>query len=46
MSNRSGIAEQVLSIPKGGRVLKGLGDTFSAGLHMSTGNFGIPNPTA
>jgi len=42
MSNKSGIAEQVITLPKGGGELKGLGETFSADLHTGTGNFSVP----
>ncbi len=42
MSNKSGIAEQVISIPKGGGEIKGLGESFSADLHSGTGNFNVP----
>lgn len=42
MSNKSGIAEQVISIPKGGGEMKGLGETFSPDLHTGTGNFSVP----
>ena len=42
MSNKSGIAEQVINIPKGGGEMKGLGETFSPDLHTGTGNFSVP----
>lgn len=42
MSNKSGIAEQVISLSKGGGELNGIGETFSADLHTGTGNFSVP----
>ena len=42
MSNKSGVAEQVISLPKGGGELQGLGESFSADLHTGTGNFSVP----
>jgi len=42
MSNKSGTAEQVISLPKGGGELKGMGESFSPDLHTGTGNFSIP----
>ncbi len=42
MANKSGIAEQIISLPKGGGELKGLGETFSPDLHTGTGNFSVP----
>jgi RHS repeat-associated protein len=42
MSNKSGVAEQVISLPKGGGALKGLGEKFQPDLHTGTGNFSIP----
>lgn len=42
MSNKSGVSEQVISLPKGGGALKGMGETFSPDLHTGTGNFSIP----
>jgi RHS repeat-associated protein len=40
MSNKSGIAEQIISLPKNGD--KGLGEKFQPDLHTGTGNFSIP----
>ncbi len=42
MSNKSGTAEQVITLPKGGGELKGMGETFSPDLHTGTGNFSVP----
>jgi RHS repeat-associated protein len=40
--NKSGVAENVISQPKGGGALKGIGETFSADLHTGTGNMTVP----
>jgi len=42
MSNKSGTAPQVISLPSGGGALKGIGETFSADLFTGTGNFAVP----
>lgn len=42
MSNKSGASEQIISLPKGGGALKGIGETFSPDLHTGTGNFTVP----
>ncbi len=42
MSNKSGVSDQVISLPKGGGALKGLGEKFSPDLHTGTGNFTVP----
>jgi hypothetical protein len=42
MSNKSGTSTQVISLPKGGGALHGLGEKFSPDLHTGTGNFTIP----
>jgi RHS repeat-associated protein len=42
MSNKSGIASQVISIPKGGGALQGIGETFKPDLFTGTGNFTVP----
>lgn len=42
MANKSGVAEQILSLPKGGGSIKGLGEKFQPDLHTGTGNFSIP----
>lgn len=42
MPNKSGVAEQILSLPKGGGSIKGLGEKYQPDLHTGTGNFGIP----
>lgn len=40
--NESGIAEQVISRPFGGGVIKGMGESFSPDLHAGTGNLSVP----
>jgi RHS repeat-associated protein len=42
MSNKSGVSEQVISLPKGGGALRGISETFSPDLHTGTGNFTVP----
>jgi RHS repeat-associated protein len=42
MSNKSGTSDQVISLPKGGGALSGIGETFSPDLHTGTGNFTVP----
>lgn len=42
MSNKSGTSEQIISVPKGGGALKGIGETFSPDLFTGTGNFTVP----
>jgi RHS repeat-associated protein len=42
MSNKSGISDQVISLPKGGGAMQGIGEKFSPDLHTGTGNFTIP----
>jgi len=42
VSNKSGVAEQVISLPKGGGALKGIGETFQPNLFSGTGNHSIP----
>lgn len=42
MSNKSGVSSQIISIPKGGGALQGIGETFSPDLHTGTGNFSFP----
>lgn len=42
MSNQSGTSSQVISLPKGGGALSGIGETFSPDLHSGTGNFTVP----
>src|SRR5687768_4316739 len=41
MTNSEG-SGLVLSLPKGGGAQRGIGETFSADLHMGTGNFTVP----
>ena len=42
MSNKSGISEQIISLPKGGGALQGIGEKFSPDLFTGTGNFTVP----
>jgi RHS repeat-associated protein len=42
MSNKSGTSSQVISLPKGGGALQGIGEKFSPDLHTGTGNFTVP----
>jgi len=42
MSKPSGVSEQIISLPKGGGAIKGLGEKFQPDLHSGTGNFSIP----
>src|SRR5262245_58603078 len=40
--NQSNPSSQVLSLPKGGGALHGIGEKFSPDLHTGTGNFTVP----
>lgn len=42
MSNKSGIADNIINLPEGGGAQKGMGETFSPDLHSGTGNFSFP----
>lgn len=42
MSNSSGTSEQVISLPKGGGALHGIGEKFSPDLFIRTGNVTVP----
>ncbi len=42
MSNKSGTSEQIISLPKGGGALQGIGEKFSPDLFTGTGNFTVP----
>ena len=42
MNNQSNPQEQILSLPKGGGAIKGIGETFQPNLFTGTGNFSIP----
>ena len=42
MANKSNSSNQVISLPKGGGALHGIGETFSPDLHTGTGNFSVP----
>src|SRR6266705_223466 len=42
MSNASGTSEQIISLPKGGGALHGIGEKFSPDLFTGTGNFTVP----
>lgn len=41
MSNKSGTSSQVISLPKGGGALHGIGEKLSPDLHTGTGNFTV-----
>jgi len=42
MSNQTNTSSQVISLPKGGGALSGIGEKFSPDLHTGTGNFTVP----
>jgi Salmonella virulence plasmid 65kDa B protein len=42
MAEKSGVSEQVISLPKGGGELKGLGEKFQPDLHTGSGYFTVP----
>lgn len=42
MSNQSVTSSEIISLPKGGGALQGIGETFSPDLFTGTGNFSIP----
>src|SRR6266487_2024376 len=42
MSNKSGVADQVISLPTGGGAIQGIGESFSPDLFTGTGNLSIP----
>lgn len=42
LTGKSGAPSDVISLPKGGGALQGLGEKFSPDLHTGTGNFTIP----
>ncbi|EIV91293.1 toxin TcdB middle/N-terminal domain-containing protein [Frankia sp. QA3] len=42
MTNSSGTAEQILSLPRGGGAVRGLGETFQPDFHTGTGSYAIP----
>jgi len=42
MGNKSGVSSQVISLPKGGGALQGIGEKFTSDLHTGTGSFSIP----
>jgi hypothetical protein len=39
---KTGSASEVISLPKGGGALSGMGETFSPNLFTGTGNFAVP----
>lgn len=45
MSNKSGIADNIINLPEGGGAQKGMGETFSPDLFSGTGNFSFPITT-
>src|ERR1044071_5263989 len=42
MSAEASAPAQIISLPKGGGALHGIGETFSPDLHTGTGNFTVP----
>lgn len=42
MAKESATATQLISLPKGGGALRGIGEKFSPDLHTGTGNFTVP----
>src|SRR5438876_11006800 len=42
MSNKSGVTEQVLSLPKGGGAITGMGEKFQPDLYTGTANLTVP----
>jgi RHS repeat-associated protein len=42
VSDKSGVSAQVISLPKGGGALHGIGEKFSPDLHTGVGNFSVP----
>jgi hypothetical protein len=42
MGNQSSVAEQVISLPKGGGAIRGIGETFQANAFSGTGSHTIP----
>src|SRR5713226_4343122 len=42
MADKSSATAGVISLPKGGGALHGIGEKFSSDLHTGTGNFTIP----
>jgi hypothetical protein len=42
MGNNSSSPSQIISLPKGGGSLHGIGEKFSPDLHTGTGNFTVP----
>ncbi|MBI2985751.1 MAG: VCBS repeat-containing protein [Deltaproteobacteria bacterium] len=46
MSDKSGTSSQVISLPKGGGAIKGIGETFQPNLFTGTGNYSIPIATS
>jgi hypothetical protein len=44
MGDKSGVSSQVISLPRGGGALEGIGETFSPDLFTGTGNLTVPLP--
>ena len=42
MGDKSGVSEQIISVPKGGGALRGIGEGFAADLHTGAGAFTVP----
>ncbi|GIH02638.1 hypothetical protein Rhe02_07050 [Rhizocola hellebori] len=45
MTVKYSTTEQIISLPKGGGAVRGIGETFSPDLHTGTGNLSVPIPT-
>ncbi len=41
-SKSSGVLNQIITLPRGGSALKGIGEKFFPDLHTGTGNFSVP----
>ncbi len=46
MSKKPDESNQIISLPKGGGAIKGIGETFQPNLFSGTGNFSIPIATS
>jgi RHS repeat-associated protein len=42
VNDKSGVADQVISLPKGGGAIKGIGETFRPNLQTGMANFSVP----
>lgn len=41
MGNKSDPSSQIISLPKGGGAMRGIGEKFAPDLHTGTGNFTV-----